>query len=140
MIVLAKIVPCDRNPLAGPRERLFAPLRNRVLVDAAAALDEKRLESAETLIAGFLEKRPRDPDALNLLAEVARRAARFDEAERLLAHCVEKSPGNNGFRYNYAIVLRHLHRYAEALSQIDELLRRHPENPLFRDQKAVTLA
>ncbi len=94
----------------------------------------------KTLIAGFLQTRPRDPDALNLLAEVARRAARFDEAERLLAHCVEKSPGNNGFRYNYAIVLRHLHRYAEALSQIDELLRRHPENPLFRDQKAVTLA
>jgi tetratricopeptide (TPR) repeat protein len=128
-----------RDPLAVPRKTLFAPLRKRVLAEAAGALAEDQVAAAEALVAGILEKKPGDPDALNLMAEIARRAKRFDEAEKLLVRCVEKSPGCLGFRYNYAVVLRHLHKYEAALSQIDELLRKDPANPLFRDQKALIL-
>jgi len=128
-----------RDPLAGQRQRLFPPLKNRILADAAAALADNHPEVAEPLVGQFLEKKPKDPDALNLMAEIARRAKRFEEAEELLKRCVERSPRSVGFRYNYSVVLRHLHRLEPALAQINELLREHPSNAVFRDQKATIL-
>jgi len=128
-----------RNPVAEARQNLFQPLRNRTLARAADALAENHPDIAESLLRMFLEKKPTDADALNLMAEIARRAKRFEDAESLLIQCVERSPRNQGFRYNYSVVLRHLHKYKQALAQIDELLRENPGNPLFRDQKATIL-
>jgi tetratricopeptide (TPR) repeat protein len=128
-----------RDPLALAKQRLFPSLRNRMLSDAAGALAENNTEIAESLVRTYLEKRPDDPDALNILAEIARRAKAFEDAEKLLERCVARSPGSAGFRFNYTVVLRHLHKYEQALVQTDELLRREPQNPLFRDQKALVL-
>jgi tetratricopeptide (TPR) repeat protein len=129
----------SRDPLVDLKQKLFPPLRNRMLADAAGALAESNTEIAESLVRTYLEKRPDDPDALNLLAEIARRAKSFEDAEKFLEKCVARSPGSAGFRFNHAVVLRHLHKYEEALVQIDELLRKEPQNPLFRDQKALIL-
>jgi predicted Zn-dependent protease len=136
--VLTKKQPAP-DPLLAAKQKLFPPLRNRMLADAAGALAENNTEIAESLVRRYLEKKPGDLDALNLLAEIARRARSFDDAEKFLEQCVKRSPGSAGFRFNYAVVLRHLHRYEEALVQIDALLRNHPQNPLFRDQKALIL-
>ncbi|MGH6875895.1 MAG: tetratricopeptide repeat-containing sulfotransferase family protein [Rhizomicrobium sp.] len=128
---------CD--PFVEAKWKLFPPLRNRILAEAAGALAANRVVVAESLVARFLEKKPRDPDALNLMADIARRAKRFEEAGRLLSRCVKQSPDCAGYRFNYAVILRRLDKYEEALAQLDELLNGDPRNPLFRDQKAAVL-
>jgi tetratricopeptide (TPR) repeat protein len=127
------------DPLEAARRKLFPPLRHRTLGEAADALAENRADIAEPLVARFLEKRPNDPDALNLMADIARRARRFDDAERFLARCVSAAPDSAGYRFNYAVLLRRQERFAEALAQLDTLLAREPDNPLFREQKADVL-
>jgi tetratricopeptide (TPR) repeat protein len=127
------------GPFAHARERLFPPLQNRILAQAAAALADSQVALAQSLIEGFLAKKPRDASALNLKAEIARRAGRFEAAEQLLRTCVELSPDTEGYRYNYAVVLRHLHRHDEGLEQLDKLLAGNPRNVLYRDQKATLL-
>src|SRR5205085_3838191 len=137
MSVLAKpqtAVSGQRDPLAEAKSKLFPPLRNRNLSEAAGALADNQVEIAESLLRQFLERKPRDPDALNLLAEVARRAKRFDDAEKLLVQCVSISPDSVGFRFNYSVVLRHVHKYELALGQVEQLLQKTPGSPLFRDQ------
>src|SRR5262249_3067049 len=113
--------------------------RNRTLAEAASALAAKHPEIAEPLIARHLKKHPRDHEALNLMAEIARRAGRIVEAESLLARCLELSPDSAGYRYNYALVLRRQSKFEQALVQLDLLLTRESHNPLFRDQKASVL-
>jgi len=127
------------DPLAEARRKLFPPLRNRTLAQAAEALTSNRVEMAESLLARFLERKPRDPDALNLMADIARRSKRFEDAAQLLSRCIEHAPDCAGYRYNYAVILRRLDRYEQALAQLDELLRKDGRNPLYRDQKAAIL-
>ncbi|HEX4080635.1 MAG TPA: sulfotransferase [Rhizomicrobium sp.] len=129
-----------RDCFAVARERLFPPLQNRALAQAADALAEGQTALAESLVSRFLEKKPRDAHALNLMADIARRANRFENAEQLLSRCVALSPETQGFRYNYAVVLRRLHKYEEANAQLDRLLGRDPANALFRGQKAELLS
>lgn len=128
------------DPFAEARAAIFPQLRNRTLAEAAGALAENHVETANSLLSKYLERKPEDPDALNLMAELARRAKRFDDAEQMLVRCVALVPKSIGFRYNYAVVLRYLHRYEPALAQIDELVGEEPQNPLFRDQKATILS
>lgn len=135
----AKIADAAADPLAEARQKLAPILRNHVLAQAAAALADSRLEMAQGQLVKYLKRKPKDSDALNLLAEVARRAKRFDEAESLLVQALEQSPQNAVIRYNYAVVLRHLHKYEQALAEIDPLLQTDPANPLFRHQKATIL-
>lgn len=128
------------DAIAEAKQKLFPPLRNRILAQAAEALSGERPDIAEPLVAKVLQANARNPDALNLLADIRRRQNRFDEAERLVAQCVELSPRSAGFRYNYAVILRRLDRFDDALARIEELLKDEPQNPLFREQRAVLLA
>jgi tetratricopeptide (TPR) repeat protein len=126
------------DPLDEAKQKLFPPLRNRILAEAADALGKNRAHLAEPLVSKFLKKHPNDPSALNLMADIARRADRFAEAEQLLSRCVEQS-ACAGYRFNYAVVLRRLDKFDEALAQLDELLIKEPRNPLYREQKAEML-
>ena len=128
------------DPFKAARKNLYPPLRNRKLGEAADALASGRIDLAESLITQVLKKTPRDPSALNLMADIARRAQRFEEAERLLSKCVAQDPRCAGYRFNYAVILRRLDRLNDALVQLDKLLRNDPQNPLFREQKADVLA
>lgn len=127
------------DPSDEARHKLFPPLRNRVLARAANALAENRPDLAEPLVSGILEKNPAEPDALNLMADIARRAGQFEEAERHLSRCIAASPASLGFRFNHAIILRRLSRFDEAVAQLDTLLEAEPRNSLFREQKAHVL-
>ncbi len=124
---------------AEARRRLFPPLRNRKLAQAADALADNRTDIAEALLSQFLEKHPADPHALNLMADIARRAGRFDTAARHLSRCIELEPDCAGYRFNFVVILRRLDKFGEALAQLDELLGKEPRNPLYRDQKAAIL-
>jgi predicted Zn-dependent protease len=124
---------------AEAKQRLLLRVQDRILVQAAEAVAANQLIVAESLVSKFLESKPGDANALNLMADIARRTNRFDAAEQLLSRCVAQSPGTEGFRYNYAVVLRRLHKYGEALAQLDELLTVDLGNVLYRDQKATLL-
>ncbi|HEX3665710.1 MAG TPA: sulfotransferase [Rhizomicrobium sp.] len=129
----------ESDPFAEAKGKLFPPLRNRKLDASADALAEGQITAAETLLSSYLAKKPNDAEALNLMADVARRTKRFEKAEKLLAKCVALAPGVNGYRYNYAIVLRVVHDMEGALGQLENLLAIDSTNILFRDQAATVL-
>ncbi len=127
-----------RRPLAEATRKLFPPLQDATLGQAAAALAENRAELAQQLLSRFLREHPDEPSALNLMADIARRAGRPEEAAQILSRCIERSDCS-GYRFNYAVVLRRLDKFEQALAQLDQLLTEDPQNPLFRDQKAKLL-
>lgn len=129
-----------RDPLEAAKERLFPPIANRTLADAVAALESDHTAIAEQLIARHLKKKPRDAEALNLMADVARRAKRFEEAEALLLKCLAIAPDSSGYRFNYAVVLRRLYKNEEALAALGQLAEVDASNPLFRTQRAAVLS
>jgi tetratricopeptide (TPR) repeat protein len=124
---------------AAARARLFPAVKGRALSEAVAALESNHIALAEALLARYLKKKPRDAEALNLMADVARRTNRFEEAERLLAQCIMIAPDRHGYRFNYAIILRRLYREQQALAELEKLLGADPDNPLYRDQAATVL-
>ena len=127
-----------RRPLAEAKRKLFPPLQDPMLAQAARALADNRPDLAEPLVSASLKERPSDPSALNLLADLARRADRFEVAERLLSRCIEQSDCT-GYRLNYVLVLRRLEKSEQALAQLELLLIQDGKNPLFRDQTAKAL-
>jgi predicted Zn-dependent protease len=80
-------------------------VRNLRLRSAAGALALNRLGEAEIVVSKFLQKRPGDPEALVLQAEIAMRAGRNEDAEAPLAQCVARAPEFTAARFNYANVL-----------------------------------
>src|SRR5215472_13161253 len=110
------------DPFAASRPKLFPGLENRLLKKAADALAGNDPAAAESILAQFLRKQPDAPDALNLMADVARRAGRLDEAETCSARSVAISPQHAGYRFNYAVILRRRMRHEEAVAQLDILL------------------
>jgi tetratricopeptide (TPR) repeat protein len=117
----------------------FPRLKNRALAQAADALSSGRIDIAEPLVTEFLAKQPNNPDAFNLMADIARRASRFEEAEHLMAQCVERAPESTAYRFNYAVILRRRDKYEAALAELDGLLSADLQNVLYREQKATVL-
>jgi tetratricopeptide (TPR) repeat protein len=128
------------DPFEAARDKLFPDRRKRKLEDAADALSENRVDIAQPILQRYLEKHPDDPAALNLMADIARRADQFEEAERLLLICIENDPDCPGYRFNYAVTVLTLEKYEEALAALDVLLKNDARNPLFRDWKAKVLS
>ena len=128
------------DPFKAAQDKLFPGRRNRQLDDAARSLLENRVDIAEPILQRYLEKHPGDPAALNLMADIARRADRFEEAERLLLTCIENDPDCPGYRFRYAVIASTLGKYEDALAALDVLLKDDSGNPLFRDWKAKVLS
>jgi predicted Zn-dependent protease len=119
----------------------YLPLaRNRPgLADAAAALADNRLGTAETAIREFLQQSPDEPVAIHMLAEVALRRLDDVEAERLLRRCLELAPGSAAARHEMAQLLYALHRNDEVLPHIERLLAAEPDNIEYLILKAQAL-
>jgi len=121
----ARYLPLARNPPG--------------LADAARALADNRLGSAETAIRQFLQQSPDEPVATRMLAEIAARRLDEIEAERLLRKCLEHAPGLAAARFELAQLLYALHRNDEALPHIERLLAADPENLDYLALKAQVL-
>lgn len=116
-----------------------ASTRDPVLIEAAVALGEGRLEVAEPLLRGRLKRNPTDVAATRMLGELAWRLGRVDDAITLLYRAVELAPAFEAARDLLARVLGLTLRIDEALEQTTRLMAAHPGNPLYATRKAGLL-
>ncbi len=121
-------------------EHIKASVNNPVLIEAAVALIENRLNVAERLLKDFLRRFPSDVAAIRMLAELAGRLGRYADAEILLRRCLELAPGFKPARYNYAMALHRQGKSGDALTELDRLLESDPADPGYRNLKAAALA
>ncbi|MGH6878305.1 MAG: tetratricopeptide repeat protein, partial [Rhizomicrobium sp.] len=135
--VLSSAAPEFDAAMAGLRAA--RPLRDKRLAAAAEDLEGGRVTEAKRALSKVLDQRPRSPDALDLMAEIAGREGRHGEAERLLARCVEASPSIALYRYHYVLALDRLGRLDSAIAETGILIEQSPRNPVFRNLKASLL-
>jgi tetratricopeptide (TPR) repeat protein len=119
----------DRAYLAGVRASTSDPL----LMRAALALADGRLDIAEPILRDRLKQQPTDVAAIRMLAELAGRLGRNGDAENLLRRAVELAPGFAPARFNLALVLYRRHKAEESLAELDRLLATDPDNPGYRN-------
>lgn len=131
----------EADALAQVRKDLYElqPIRDPKLLEAADALEADKEAEARKIVSKFLAKHPRNPDALNLMAEIAQRSRNPHLAEQCLAKCIQIAPEHAAYRYNYAIALMELDRLKGALDEIEILLSKNPQNRLFRAIKGQLL-
>ena len=113
--------------------------RDPLLQEAAAAMIQKDVATAERVLKRYLMDKPTDVAAIRMLAEVAVRCDRDEEAEKLLLRCLELAPGFTAARYNHALMLQRRNRAPEALAEIEKCLATDPNKPNFRNLCAVVL-
>jgi tetratricopeptide (TPR) repeat protein len=107
------------------------------LSEAAAALTNERLDTAEALLQRALEHSPQDVAALRMLAQVAAAREHYAEAERLLGECLRIAPGYSRARHDLVDIL-HLQLMGEPmLPLLERLLTAEPGNPRFRSLQAM---
>jgi len=109
------------------------------LIEAAAALNENRLDVAERILKPHLKEDPFDVRAIRMLAELAGRIGRWRDAENLLRRAVELAPGWTAAKANLALVLGRMGRPAEALPLLDEIFKEEPDYLGHWNLKAATL-
>ena len=109
------------------------------LIEAAAALNENRLDVAERILKPHLKDNPFDAAAMRMLAELAARIGRLRDAENLLRRAVELAPGWAAPKANLALILGRTGRPAEALELLDDIFALEPEDIGHWNLKAATL-
>ena len=119
-----------------------APLPGRYhprLVEAAAALNENRLDVAERILKPHLKEDPFDAAAIRMLAELAARIGRTRDSETLLRRAIELAPGWAAPKANLAMLLGRTGRPGEAMELLDDILEAEPEDLGHWNLKAATL-
>lgn len=119
--------------LAKAKDEISAewPASERRVLEAAQALENGSVDEAKRILSKFLARSPKQPDALNLMAEVAQRCGDLGSAERCLAECVYWSPHHAKYRYNYVILLMKLKKLDGALTEATRLVEQQPGRLLF---------
>ncbi len=124
---------------AESRLHFFRPLRHPRLKEAATALRDGRIETAEHTLLEFLGKHPENVDGLYLMAEAAARFGRIEDAEVLLARCVERAPEFDAARFAYAKMLHQQGRSLLSKAQVEMLLHNDPLNTPYRGLQTLVL-
>lgn len=129
------------DPLAQAENDLYALqlVRDPKLLEATAALEKDRDAEAKRIASKFLAKNPLSADALNIMAEISRRARNRGLAEQYLARCVRCEPDHVAYRHNYAVALMEVEKLEAALDQLEILLEKSPDHRLFRAMKGRLL-
>jgi tetratricopeptide (TPR) repeat protein len=116
-----------------------ASAHNPVLVEAAVAIRENRLNAAEHLLRPYLAKTSEDAAALRMLAEIAARVGALPDAEELLRTALTLAPAFSSARLKLAGILLLRNRLPESLAVLDELLGDEPESVQAKGSKAAAL-
>jgi tetratricopeptide (TPR) repeat protein len=122
-------------------ERCFAlsPER-RLMALAAEHQKEGRFPEAEQLYRRVLRHRPRNVDAMRLLAAIAFKTGRPDEAESLLERAVSLAPDFLAALIDLGRLRKEQDRYEEALECFDRAIALEPENAQGHFLRGSTLA
>ena len=120
-------------------ERIQLATRDPRLRRAVAALREKRLAEANTLLRQHLEEDPTDVVAMQMLAAVGLRFDQYVDAGNLLERCLELAPNYASAHHDYALVLEKQMRQGDALQEIEQALNADPDNPAYRKAQAAIL-
>ena len=119
--------------------QIRASLSDPELIAAADALCEGDPGDAHRLLSTLLSRRPDDPTALRMFADLAARSGRHNDAEALLARCLAKAPDIAAARCAYAIALHQQGKSLQTIAQTDLLLRGDPSHPVYRQLRAAAL-
>jgi tetratricopeptide (TPR) repeat protein len=127
--------------LSKARRELYElrPIRDASLKQATDAFRAGQTAEAKRIASKFLAKNPRNADALNIMAEIAKRERNLREAEEYLAQSIRWAPDHEAYRYAYAVLLLEQNRFEDALAEIEILLANAPDSPLYRCAKANLL-
>jgi tetratricopeptide (TPR) repeat protein len=110
-----------------------------LLVHAGRALQDDRIQEAESLLRNRLRSQPNDVVALCMLADIAERVGRMDETETLLTRCLELAPDYFRARYNHTVMLLRQNEPERALEEVDRMLAEDAKNMDCRKLKAAIL-
>ena len=110
-----------------------------LIVEASALVKDGQLNPAEHLIRPYLARRPNDPAAIRLLAEIAAAVGAVPEAIELLRKALRLAPSYTDARLRLARLLYKRNHMAEAIALLDDILTHDPENEGARSSKAATL-
>lgn len=108
--------------------RLAAAQRDPVLVEAALALQQGRLDAAEASLRTRLRADPADVAAIRMMAELAARLGRYGDAEKLLARALELAQDFHAARANYVTVLHRQSKFVAAHAEADRLIAAEPQD------------
>ncbi|MGJ3231835.1 MAG: sulfotransferase [Oceanicaulis sp.] len=100
-------------------------------------LYENRLIKAEEICRAWLKRRPRDVEAMRLLAEIGARFGVLDDAEYLLESAVAFQPDDADLRADYVRILRKRQKHDKALTEARALHLSEPDNVIFLSQLAI---
>jgi tetratricopeptide (TPR) repeat protein len=120
-------------------DAILASINDPELLQAAQALLDNDIPTAEAVLRARLKRNPFDVAAIRMLAEVAARIGRFADAENLLRRALELAPAFTAARVNLATVVNRQNRAAEALQILDKLLSEDPDNAQAQNLKAAAL-
>jgi tetratricopeptide (TPR) repeat protein len=107
--------------------------------DAISALSASDFHTAGTILRKRLMERPRDVEALSLMAELASTLNYDAEAEALLRLVLELSPDFSPARVELARMLDAQDRPFESRKELEQVLAREPENVIARAVYASSL-
>ena len=89
------------------------------VINATDLLFENKMAQAEELVRQYLQKKPHQPDAMALLAEIGIKNKVYDDAEFILATGVELHPNHFQLRFQLIGLLMKLGKYSAAIEHID---------------------
>lgn len=121
------------------RDWLNACARDPALARAGMAIYEGRLAEAEHVLRPHLQRRPDDPVALSMMAEIANRLGILAEAERLLEQVLKLAPGYMEARLSLARLLAIDGRLAQSNALLDAILQADPDNAPAARAKGTAL-
>ena len=101
---------------------------------------EKKTYKAELSCRGYLQKYPKNVEAMRLLALLASDQGMLDDAEFLLESALTFEPMNNRVRVNYIDILHKRQKYDMSLAQAEMLVKSDPTNQAYRLAHANQLA
>lgn len=111
----------------------------RELVAVSHLLHEGKLVKAENAARYFLQKNPKNVEAMRLLADIGTRLGVLEDAEFLLESAIIFEPDNIQVRIDYIQTLRKRQKFSEALKQCEALYIRDTKNPVFQSLYAIEL-
>ena len=116
-------------------QRILAMPRD--LVAISHLLYEGKLIKAENAARYFLQKHPKNVEAMRLLAEIGSRLGVLEDADFLLESALIFDPENIQIRIDYIQILRKRQKFVQALEQCKILYAKDKANPIFQSLYAI---